>query len=90
MRIDQFHTVINAQLERLGGSVQVSIKPETRGYTVSLYVSDGCKTSKFYTENDVSTFSPQLVRVQVTHLYNQLAQAVLDSTLGEGVMYVIR
>lgn len=89
MRIDQFKTVIDEQLNKLGGVVKASVTPEERGYYVTLCVQDHT-ASKFYADNAVATYSPQLVRVQVTHLYNQLAQAVLDTTLGEGQIYVVR
>lgn len=89
MILDEFHKTITDQLDRLGGSVQVSVFPETRGYNVSLYLSGGkYRVSKFYTDTDVATYSPQLLRVQAGHLYNRLAQTVLDETLGEGVIYV--
>ena len=88
MRIDQFKTVIDEQLDTLGGVVKASVTPEERGYYLTLRINEHT-VSKFYADNAVATYPPQLVRVQVGHLYNQLAQAVLDTTLGEGQINVI-
>lgn len=90
MLIDQFHTTITEQLTTLGGNAKVSINPETRGYTVTVYVgrNEHHQVSKFYTASAIATYSPQLVRVQISHLYNQLIQCVCDKAIGTGVLHV--
>lgn len=87
MNLETFEETIRDQLTRLGGEVVATVKPEKRGYTVKLSVdSDMYDVTKFYTESDVATYSPQLVRAQVTNLYKALCQKVLDRNVGEGVL----
>jgi len=88
MRIEEFEQTVSDQLTRIGGDVRYNVKPETRGYTLTLSVDSGqYDASKFYTETDVHLHSPQLIRTQVTNLYKCLIQKVLDTNLGKGVMY---
>lgn len=87
MKIETFEGTVRDQLDRLGGEVEASFKPESRGYYLTLHVDKGMyKVSKFYTDTDVQTYSPQLVRTQVMHLYKSLCQKVIDRNVGEGVL----
>ena len=90
MQIDRFNEVVRSQLDKLGGTVTHEIEPSERGYMLRIDLNTVYVVSRYYSEPNVATISEQLVRVQVTHLYNQLAQAVLDTTLGEGQINVIR
>lgn len=89
MKLETFEETIRDQLTRLGGEVVSNVKPEKRGYTVTLSVdSDQYSVSKFYTTTDVELHSPQLIRTQVSNMYQSLCQRVIDRNLGEGVLYV--
>lgn len=90
MKIDKFSETVHSQLDKLGGTVTYEIEPSERGYMLRIGLKSVYVVSRYYSEPNISTISEQLVRVQVTHLYNQLAQAVLDTTLGEGQIYVVR
>lgn len=90
MKIDKFSETVCSQLDKLGGTVTYEIEPSERGYMLRIHLNNVYAVSRYYSEPNISTISEQLVRVQVTHLYNQLAQAVLDTTLGEGQIYVVR
>lgn len=89
MNIEQFETTIRDQLTALMCKAEYTVKPEARGYMVTLHIKQH-EASKFYTDTAIATYSPQLVKVQVCHLYDQLIQAVLDHHLGEGVLHVNR
>lgn len=89
MKIEEFETTISDQLTKLGGTIQHTIKPETRGYTVTLSVDNEQYTaSKFYTPSDVERATVVTVRQQVSHLQRALCQCVLDRNLGPEVLYV--
>lgn len=90
MQIDRFIEVVKDQLLTLGGKVTHTVEPTERGYTVSLRIADRYAVQRFYSTSNVATISEQLLRVQVCHLYTQLAQTVLDDTLGEGMINVRR
>lgn len=90
MKIDRFSEVVRSQLDKLGGTVKYEIEPSERGYMLRIGLKSVYVVSRYYSEPNVATISEQLIRVQVGHLYNQLAQAVLDTTLGEGQINVIR
>lgn len=89
MKIDRFNEVVTDQLSKLGGEVTHQIKPTERGYTLLVGLGGIYVVSRYYSEPNISTISEQLVRVQVTHLYKQLGQNVIDTILGEGKINVI-
>lgn len=89
MKIDRFNEVITDQLGKLGGEVTHQVKPTERGYTLLVGLAGIYVVSRYYSEPNISTISEQLVRVQVTHLYKQLSQNVIDTILGEGKINVI-
>ncbi|WGH28509.1 hypothetical protein 13VV501A_gene0012 [Vibrio phage 13VV501A] len=89
MKIEEFETIIVEHLNKLGGTIQHTIKPETRGYTVTLSVDkEQYCVSKFYTPSDVERATVDTLRLQVMHLQRALCQCVLDRNLGPGVLYV--
>lgn len=90
MQIDRFNEVVRSQLDKLGGAVTHEIEPNDRGYMLRVGLRGVYVVSRFYSASNVATISEQLVRVQVGHLYNQLIQLVIDTTLGEGQIYVTR
>ena len=89
MKIDRFNEVITDQLGKLGGEVTHQIKPNERGYMLQVELGGIYVVSRYYSELNISTISEQLVRVQVTHLYKQLSQNVINTILGEGKINVI-
>ena len=90
MQIDRFNEAVRSQLDKLGGAVTHEIEPSDRGYMLRVGLHSTYTVSRFYSASNVATISEQLVRVQVGHLYNQLIQSVIDTTLGEGQIYVTR
>ncbi len=89
MKIDRFNEVVTDQLSKLGGEVAHQVKPTERGYTLRVELGSIYVVSRYYSEPNISTISEQLVRVQVTHLYKQLGQNVINTILGEGKINVI-
>ena len=89
MKIDRFNEVVADQLSKLGGEVAHQVKPTERGYTLRVELGSIYVVSRYYSEPNISTISEQLVRVQVTHLYKQLGQNVINTILGEGKINVI-
>lgn len=90
MQIGRFNEVVRSQLDKLGGAVTHEIEPLDRGYMLRVRLHNTHTVYRFYSASNVATISEQLVRVQVGHLYNQLIQSVIDTTLGEGQIYVTR
>ena len=81
-------TLANEQLTRRGGEVVATLEPAKRGTMLRLTVDKQYSVAKFYGTGVVDTYSPQLIRVQVDHLYDQLIQQVLDRNVGLGALYV--
>lgn len=72
MKLETFETTVATHLSALGGEVEHTIKPETRGYTTI----------------DIERATVDTLRLQLIHLYHSLAQKVIDRNVGEGVIYV--
>lgn len=90
MQIDRFNEVVKDQLNKLGGAVKHEIEPSERGYMLRVGLQGVYVVSRYYSGPNIATISEQLVRVQVGNLYDQLAQSILDTTLGEGQIHVVR
>lgn len=89
MNIEQFTEVAQEHLARRGGATELHVKPHARGADVELAVDhDQYIVSKFYSDTSLQTISAQLIRVQMSHLYDELIQKVIDRNIGKNVLCV--